>query len=240
MFNKKTVFLATILATTAASNAHAENDWYVGINLDTVDVSDVNTASDAPVGNVTRRLDLVSDDDTGIGIKVGRTLFTTNAGHQFSLELNYANSEHDLENIAFMGNNFLASDGRGEGEIEVETLLLRAQYKFELGAIDPYIGIGIGSVDFSGDGRYGASVGSAPQSQPPFFNADDSASAVQLRLGAEYSLNDNVGLYVEYTNTDVDDVSFARRGGGPGGLATTTQVGDFDFDTFSFGVNYRF
>lgn len=242
MLNKKTNFIATTLAslTMMSSAVQAENNWYVGINLDSVDVSDVDTQSTSQVGGVTRRLNLEQDSDTGIGLKVGKTLFTTGAGHEFSLELNYAKSEHDIDNIRFMDNNFATSEGRAAGEVEVETVLLRALYKFELGTIDPYIGLGIGSVDFSGDGVYGGSVGTPAGSQPPFFIADDSATAVQFRIGAEYELNDNIGFYIEYTKTDVDDIEFDRRGGGPGGLATTNQEGDFDFDTFGIGINYRF
>jgi len=241
MFNKKTILLAGLAAGSAITNtAYAENPWYVGINLDIVDVSDVTTQSTTQVAGVTRNLALEPDSDTGIGIKVGKTLFTSANGNEFSLELNYANSEHDLDRITFMTNDFLASAGTAQGEIEVETILLRALYQFELGSIDPYIGIGIGSVDFSGEGVYGGSIGSIPRTQPPFFDADDSATAVQFRIGAEYDFSDHFGVFLEYSATDVDDIEFLRRGGGPGGLANTTQSGDFDFDTFSIGVNYRF
>ena len=242
MFNKKKLALVGSMIFSAALNtsASAEGDWYVGFNLDSVDLSDVNTESTSQVANVTRRIDLQNDSDTGFGLKVGRNLFTSDSGNSLALELSYASSEHDIDAIRFMNNNFLTSEGRAEGEVEVESILLRAVYQFELGAIDPYVGIGIGSVDFSGDGRYGASVGTAAGTTPPFFDANDSATAVQFRLGAEYDLNDAFGVYLEYSRTEVDDIEFLRRGGGPGGLASTTQSGDFDFDSFGVGINYRF
>jgi len=49
-----------------------------------------------------------------------------------------------------------------------------------------------------------------------------------------------MGVFLEYTRTDVDDIEFSRRGGGPGGLATTTQAGDYEFDSLNLGVNFRF
>ena len=241
MFNKKTVLpiLAMSLLPTIVSAA-SDNPWYVGVSVESADVDDINTESTAAVAGVVRRIDVESDSDTGFAVKVGKTLFTSENGNEFSLELSYASSDHDVENIAFMGNDFLASDGRSEGSIEIDTLLLRAVYQFDLGSVKPYVGLGIGEVDLTVDGRYAASVGSTGQAVPPFITGDDSATAVQYRLGVEYSISSNMGVFIEYTATDVDDIEFSRRGGGPGGLATTTQEGDFDIDTFGIGLNYRF
>ncbi len=75
---------------------------------------------------------------------------------------------------------------------------------------------------------------------PPFATDGDSATALQFRLGAEYEITDQVGLFIEYAKTEVDDIEFIRRGGGPGGLNSTTQTGDFDFDKISLGASYRF
>jgi len=233
------IISASTLATMPFASA-ADNPWYVGISTNAAEISDVNSNSTAQVANVTRRLDIVSDDSTGLGIKAGRTLFTSTNGNKLSIELSYSNSDHDIENIAFMGNDFLASDGRSEGEVEIETVLARAVYQFELGKLNPYLGIGIGQTDFEIDGRYGMSVGQAQQASPPFATSGDSATAIEFRVGAEYSFSDQVGVFLEYSTTDVDDIEFDRRGGGPGGLATTTQSGDFDFDSLNLGVNFRF
>lgn len=240
MVNKK--LLTTALIATCATitqQAYADNTWYIGAQIDSVDISSINTASE-PLSGVARRIDIDSDSDTGFGLKFGKTLFTTQAGHKFNIELSYTDSEHDIENIAFMSNDFLASEGLSEGSIELKTVMLRALYQFNLGAISPYVGIGVGQVDFNVDGRYGMSVGQGPQTRPPFADGNDSASAVQYRIGAEYHLTSHLGLFIEYSATDVDDIEFSRRGNGPGGLATTTQTGDFDFDTLSVGMNYHF
>lgn len=231
---------ALISATSLVSTASAaDNAWYVGISTNNAELSDVNTSSE-PLAGVTRRIDVVSDDSTGFGIKAGRTLFTSGNGNKLSVELSYSSTDHDIENIAFMDNDFLASDGRSEGEVEIDTVLARLVYKFELGKFNPYVGLGIGQSDFEIDGRYGMSVGQGPQARPPFSTGGDSATAIEYRVGAEYSFTDQLGVFLEYSTTDVSDIQFDRRGGGPGGLATTTQTGDFDFDSLNLGLNFSF
>ena len=236
MINKKSVIAGAITGL-AISNAYAENSWYVGGSIGEADVSDVNTTS-APIAGVARTIDVESDSDIELGAKIGRTLYTTDTGHEFSLELSYAGSEHDVENIAFLGTDFFTSDGAAEGSVYIDTILLRAVYKFNLGNFDPYVGIGIGQSDFEFYGRYGPSVGQ--RDTPPFSDGDEGATAVQYRIGLEYGFTEDIGLFVEFTQTDVDDIDFLRVGSGPGGPATTIQEGDFDFDTFSVGANYRF
>lgn len=239
MINKKIVLPAAMIACAAISGVtQANSGWYVGASLNAVDVDNVNTQS-APVAGVARRLSLDTDSDTGLGLKLGKTVWENSAGHKLNVEVSYSSSEHDIENIQFMNNNFNAAAGRASGSVEVDALFLSAVYQFKLGAINPYVGLGIGQVDFSVDARYGMSVNAA-SGTPPFANNGDDATAIQYRIGAEYALNKKTGLFVEYSATSVDDIEFSRRGGGPGGLATTTQSGDFDYDTFSLGVKYHF
>lgn len=241
--NTKKSLLALSIATAAAfsSMSHAaDNPWYVGISINQADLSDVDTLSTAAVANVTRRIDIDTDSETGFGLTLGRTLFTASNGNTLSAELNYSNSDHDVENLRFMNNNFLASEGRSEGSVDVETILARLTYKFDLGSFNPYVGIGLGQSDLEVDVRYGGSVGQPRGARPPFATGGDSATAFELRAGVEYELSDNFGIFLEYTSTDVSDIEFSRTGGGPGGLATTEQSGDYDIDSFNLGLNYRF
>jgi len=239
---KKNILAASIAAIISIPSVSlaADNPWYVGININAADVDDIESTSTAPVAGVNRSLDLDSDSDTGFGIKVGKTLFTSANGNEFSLELSYETIDTDIDGIVFQGNPFSADAGTAEGDVEVDTILLRAIYKFELGLVDPYVGFGIGSTDLEVDARYGGSIGSASQTQPPFASQGSSEFSFQFRVGAEYELSDNFGLFLEYTRTETDDVDFQRLGGGPGGLATTTQEADLDIDSINFGVNYRF
>lgn len=239
---KKSILAASIAAIISMPSVSfaADNPWYVGVNINSVDVDDIDSSSTAQIAGVTRNLELGSDSDTGFGIKVGKTLFTSANGNQLSLELSYETADADIEGIVFQGNQFSDSAGTAEGDIEVDTILLRAIYQFELGLVDPYIGFGIGSTDLEVDARYGGSIGSASQTQPPFASQGSSEFSYQFRVGAEYELNDNFGLFLEYTRTESDDIEFQRLGGGPGGLATTTQESDLDIDSINFGINYRF
>jgi len=241
MKTTRNLITAAIAACTFSSVANsAEKPWYLSITTNQADLSSIETQSSEQVAGVTRSIGIDTDDETGFGITLGRTLLTQESGNKLSVELSYSNSDHDLEELRFMNNVFSASDGRAEGSIETETILARAKYQFDLGLIKPYLGLGIGQTDLSVDALYGMSVGSATGSQPPFAAGSDSATALELRAGLEYQINDSFGAFIEYTSTDVDDVDFARRGGGPGGLATTTQSGDFDFDSINLGLNVRF
>jgi len=47
-------------------------------------------------------------------------------------------------------------------------------------------------------------------------------------------------VFLEYTYTTVDDITFSRIGGGPGGLATTQHSDDFDVDAINLGLNFKF
>lgn len=218
--------------------AHAEkNSWYVGASLSTVDLGDVDTQSTAPVAGVNRNLDIGSDSDTGFGIKIGKTVLSSATG-SLDIELNYSQSDHDVDSVVFQGNPFTGA--AVNGELEADSLLIRAAYKFNTGGpVRPYIGVGIGIVDLSVDAQYGGSIGQ-PAGTPPFAAGSDEAFALEFRIGADWEVNKKWSLFAEYSYTDISDVNFGRLGGGPGGLAITNQEGDFDLQAFTVGVNYRF
>ena len=238
---KTSSLIALAVAASLSWNANAaETNWYVGISANQADLDSVDTVSTAQVGGASRLLNLDSDSETGFGIKFGRNVFTQGNGNTLSLELAYSNSDHDIENIQFMNNNFSTAAGTAEGSLEIESILARAVYTFNLGDFKPYLGLGIGETDLEVDARYGGSVGQGFQASPPFASGSDSATALELRAGVEYSITEQIGVFLEYTTTDVDDVQFSRLGGGPGGLATTIQEGDFDFDSFNLGLSFHF
>lgn len=239
--NTRSLITAAALAAACAPGvSSAEGDWYISAFVQQTDLDTVNTVSTEPVAGVSRNLGLDTDEDTGFGVTFGRTVFKQQNGNSISVELSYNNTDFDPENIIFMGNDFLTSEGASEGSFETETILARAVYRFDLGKVNPYLGIGIGSTDFEADGRYGGSVGSASQSQPPFVTGSDSATAIEFRAGVEYSFTEAFGVFLEYTTTDVDDIRLTRVGGGPGGLATTDQEGDLSFDSINLGARFRF
>jgi len=235
----KHIIAASCASILFTSTAQAESGWYVGLNISDTDLSGIDTAS-APVAGTPRTIDIDTDSDTAFGFKVGYTVLGNKEKNRLNVELYYQDSDHDVENLAFQGNDFDASLGQSEGSLDVETILLRATYQFELGSIDPYIGVGIGESDLEVDVRYGASVGSPQGSQPPFAFGSDSATAIEFRIGAEYAVTDQLGVFLEYAYTDVDDVTFSRTGGGPGGLATTQQTDDFDVESINLGLNFKF
>ena len=196
---KKTTSKLLIAAaiTSISMSANADNSWYVGASLSSVDVDTVDTTSTQQVGGVSRNLNLDSDSDTGVGLKIGKTVLGTSSGY-LDVELNYSQSDHDIDTIQFQNNVF--TNGRAEGDLEVDSLFLRAAYRFKTGSpFQPYVGLGLGIVDVSVDARYGGSVGSASQSRPPFANGSDEAVAFEIRTGVQYNINKKWAAFAEYS-----------------------------------------
>ncbi len=242
MMKIKNSLMAFGLASVAfTSQSHAEDSlWYVNVSLNQTELSSLDTQSAEPVASVTRLIGIDTDDDTAFGVTLGRTVWTQNNGNTLSVELNYSSGDYELEELRFMNNVFLANAGMAQGELEVESILARVKYQFDLGSFKPYLGLGIGQSDLSVEALYGGSIGSQLGTQPPFADGSDSATAVELRAGVEYQITDSFGVFLEYATTDSDDIEFSRRGGGPGGLNTTTQSGDYDYDSLNLGLSYRF
>ena len=226
---------ATALAFSSLS--HAQTGWYVSGYVSSADIGDINTVS-APVAGVARSLELGSDREAGFSIALGRTLFSNDTG-DLDLELGYQFINSDSDVIVFNGNSFDSDANRAEGDISADTISLTAIYRLNLDAFRPYVGIGIGSTDADIDVRYGGSAG-AGAGQPPFVNDSDNAFSIQYRAGLEYGFTDNLLGFVEYRYIDVNDIEVVRRGGGPGGLANTNQVGDFDVENIGVGIRYAF
>ncbi len=223
-----------------SSVAVADSDWYVSGYIAAVDVDDINTRSTTKPAGVTRLINVSSDSEIGLGIAVGKSIYKHNKG-TFFLELGYQQSEHDVVRNAFNGTQFSAAAGASKGDIDVKTLSLSAIYQFNLSnpSIKPYVGLGIGSTTVDLDLVYGGSVG-APAKTPPYIDDEDSAVSILYRFGIEYGFNNNWSATAEYQFLDIGDVSWKRTGGGPGGLATTTQKGDLSTDSIKFGVKYSF
>ena len=236
---KKYMIAAAGVSMLFAGTAQAHSGWYVGVNIGEAGLTDIDSTSSEAIGGAVRSLDIDTDSDTSYGFKVGYNV----VGHEdkgenrFNIELYYQNSDHDIDGITFQENDQAFIDG----SIDAEIILLRASYEIELGAIDPYFGIGIGEADLDFDARYGGSVG-AVDGTPPFASGSDSSTAIEFRVGAQYSISKNFSLFLEYSYLTADDITFDRLGSDPdnGILAVTEQSDDFSLDSFNFGVNFKF
>ncbi len=230
---------STLVATAAISafslSAHAASGWYVSGNVASTDIDTISTIS-APLAGTPRSIDLSSDSDTGFGLAIGRTV-ADYANGSLLIELGWNQAESDIEEVVFNTNSFRADQGRSVGDISVQTFSVDAIYQFGKSSLKPYLGFGIGLTDVDIDVRYGGSV-NAPAGSPPNINDSDNVLSLQYRAGLEYSVNNSWGVFAEYKFVDVDDISVSRIGGGPGGLATTSQEGDFDIGSFLLGVKY--
>jgi len=220
-----------------STNAIAAGGWYISGNISNNSLNDINTTSSNTVGGSARTVDLTSDSGTGLGIAIGKSLYETSSG-ALSFELGYQTSDHELEGVNFNSRQFSSDAGTAVGETSVDTWSLSALYHFGSGSFKPYLGLGIGSTSVDVTARYGASVQSP--GSPPFINDSDSSFSLLYRAGLDYAFSSNLSVFAEYRLTDVDEISVNRTGGGPGGPATTTQLGDFDTDQFSIGFKYNF
>jgi len=237
---KKHMIAVAIAGTSmlCASAAQAHSGWYVGLNIGQTGLTDIDSTSDETVGGVARSLDLDTDSEISYGIKLGYNV----VGHEsrgedrFNVELYYQNSDHDIDGVDFQG----VDQDDFTGSIDVETFLVRASYEIELGAIDPYFGIGIGVAELDVDARYGNGV----EGDFPFATGSDSSTAIELRIGAQYSISKHFSLFLEYSYLTADDVTFNRLGPDPSnGIGTasfTEQTDDFSVDSINFGVNFKF
>ena len=231
---KKYMIAAAGASMLFAGTAQAHSGWYVGLNIGQAGLTDIDSTSSEAIGGELRSLDLGTDSDTSYGFKVGYNV----VGHEskgegrFNVELYYQNSDHDIDDITFQGGDVSPIGG----SIDAEVILLRASYEIELGAIDPYFGIGIGEADLDFDAFYN----DLDPSSGPFASGSDSSTAIEFRVGAQYSISKHFSLFLEYSYLTADDVTFDRVGGGPGGIAATEQTDDFSIDSVNFGVNFKF
>ena len=150
-----------------AGTAQAHSGWYVGLNIGQAGLTDLDTTSSEAIAGTVRSLDLETDSDLSYGFKVGYNVVghESRGENRFNVELYYQNSDHDIDGIEFQGND----QGIIGGDIEAEIILLRASFEIELGAIDPYFGIGIGEADLDIDGFYGYVSSSLADYARPIF-----------------------------------------------------------------------
>ena len=232
---KKNLWLVIGVCFTMISYS-ANAEWYVSGNISQIDLDSIDTES-APLAGSTRRVDLDSDSDTGLGIAVGKKIADHSNGGLL-LELNYQQSSVDIDEITFNGRLFSSDIGTAAGEIDIQTFGLDLIYQFDNGYWKPYVGAGIGITDVDVDAIYGGSIGAAPGT-PPNINDSDSALSMRIRAGIEYAVSDAWGIFAEYQYQNVDDITVNRIGGGPGGLATTAQEGDFSSNSWLFGIKFN-
>lgn len=221
-----------------SSSTFAETPWYVSASYNFADTDSVRSTSGTSPGGATRAIGLELDDEDGFSIGIGRTVYQNDAG-RVNIEIVYEDLETDISNIIFNGTNFSSSAGRANGSTDISTFSIGANYELKLGKFTPYAGIAFGNTDVDISGNYGGSIGS-PGGTPPFLTGGDDVNSFIYKVGASYKITNNVDVFAEYKVTEADDIEFTRIGGGPGGLATTRQEGDFEIEGFSLGLKYRF
>lgn len=218
--SKARLVSAILLASSQLALSQLANaDWYG-------ELSAVNSElNDAALNSSGRSTNTVFDDDTGFSFAIGYQY-----DNGFRLEGEYLSTENDAQTVTFNGNVFTGNNVTGG--IDTSSLFVNAIQAFNHdGAFSPYIGAGIGYTDVQSDIGYG-----------PVANItdDDSVFSYQLLAGLDVRFSEKLTGFAEYRYVDVGNVDLDRFGGGPGGVQTTTQSGDIDFDAYAIGLKYSF
>ncbi len=203
------------------SSAHA--GWYTESSIFQSDVDDTSLTSDG------RDVEAELDEEIGFSTAVGYKF----KGHSLGavrVDLEYLNTDNDNEEINFNGNIFNGS--AVGGSLETEALFLNVIQEFNTGSpYIPYVGVGVGLVNVDSDLRYGPVAN---------ISDDDTVFGYNFVVGLDVKLSKKFTGFIEYRYLETNDVDLDRLGGGPGGLAVTSQSGDIQIDTIGVGLRYSF
>jgi len=200
-----TLALAALMAGTA-SQALAREGWYVrgdigySVNgqLETsTDIGDVDIARIQNPGPEALVIDESFDFDNDWMADIGAGY---NYGNGFRLEGELAHRRNDFEDV--------------QTDIKADSLMLNGFYDFNRdGAIQPYVGVGVGyaKVDISGDD-------------------DDSSWAWQAMAGLAMPISDNLILDAAYRFFRVEDLEFENG----------SVDADYEHQAVTVGLRYQF
>ena len=221
LMTKKTLVSAILFAgIQVATAANAQAGWYSESTLLDADVSGTSLNSTG------RNVNAEFESDTAFGGAIG---YQYDGG--LRIEAEYLSTENDTSAIVFNGNSF--SGNTVAGSLETQSIFVNAIKSFGNSSIQPYLGVGIGFSKVESNIAYNPTLSAS-------INDDDTAFSYQFLAGIDVPFSKSFTGFVEYRYVDISDVSLSRRGGGPGGVATTSQNGDIDFDAFAVGLRYSF
>ena len=208
------VSLMVISTLVAAIPAASAQSWYGGVFGSFSDTDD--TAFETALGTVTTTF----DSDMSYGLVFGYDTSRVRIEGEFSLR------EGDVKDH-ILGGDALPGP---TGEASSLSLLANVIYDFNRdGAVQPYIGAGLGYTDVELE-----SFGVAPI--PDVLNDSDSSFAYQLIAGIGIALGDDWDLFLDYRWFVADslDLTVSDAAG-----ALTSEV-DYEVQDIVFGIRYSF
>lgn len=114
----------------------------------------------------------------------------------------------------------------GQGDSRTMTYMINVLYHFQnFGKLQPYVGGGLGLAD--------TEVAYKPSNVVIADDSDD-GFAWQLKVGAEYAVTEELGVFAEYRYLNADDASI------PLTLLPATLEVENTQSTFNAGIRYRF
>ena len=204
------------------SSAHA--DWYTETTLLQTNLDNTNLNSTG------RNVNIAVEDDTAFAGAIGYQ-YEANSVGALRIEAEYLTTDNDVTGVNF--NNNIFSGANVAGSLETQSVFINAIQSFGAGAVQPYVGAGIGYTKVESDTAYNPTLSAS-------INDSDSTFSYQFLAGLDIPFSERFTGFAEYRYVDVGDIDLDRRGGGPGGVATTSQSGDLSFDAFAVGLRYQF
>jgi|GEM_PF-6100823 len=204
------------------SSAHA--DWYTETTLLQTNLDNTSLNSTG------RNADIAVEDEITFAGSIGYQ-FDANSAGTFRIEGEYLVSDNDVTSVNF--NNNVFSGANVAGSLETQSVFVNAIQSFGSGAVQPYVGAGIGYTRVESDAAYNPTLSAV-------IDDSDSTFSYQLLAGLDIPFSERFTGFVEYRYVDVGNVDLNRVGGGPGGVATTSQSGDINVEAFGVGLRYQF
>ncbi len=163
---------------------------------------------------------LILDTDDGYTVGGGLGVRSQLLGGS-RLEIEGFYTENDVNGGSLGGNAFPAASGT----FETAGFHFNVIKEFDMGAIRPYAGVGLGYASVSAENvAYG----------PINFSDSDGAFSWQVIVGLEADLTEAAALFIEYNYNQVGDISLQRS------ATTVANFEDIDFHNLQAGIRISF
>lgn len=207
MKTKLTLLASTTLAALAiAAPAQAGSGWYANISGGANWLSDDGFA----VATVTDTLIFSPDSDTGFIVSgaIGYSLNNVMQGLRAEVEVAYR--ENQVDGLWF-SDNVAGVGGLDSGALDYDhstvSVMANVWYDFNVGAVTPYVGGGIGWADTDLDGTYAGGDNTV-------LAFSDNGFAWQLGAGVNFDISPNMKLGVGYRYFEGPEVAVIAPGTG--------------------------
>ena len=222
--------IATLTTTSALADGHASGGGgaYGFLYFGTSDIA--NPQFSGTIGGQQRTIDTFFSDGTSLGLGVGYNL--SGWGIPGRGEIEFGQTEHDINNTNFSGNG--PGQETASGGVSTTRVMLNYIYDIQLGgAFTPSVGLGIGSAQTDLDIAYRGGPNRLT------LTDDNSTFSYQVILGGAYSVTKSIDITADVKYIVDGEVSSQRRNT-TSGANTGTASADINNTNINIGLRYNF